>query len=160
MTKEILLVLCLLLVALTFMGCTNGASNGIDKLNLPKLTLEYTVDGETQKTTAAVNSLFWEVGNTLWQTDVEHPLRVIELLPVIERSDGVTELKLSFSRDPNSFSVERWPDEYAALENFPSAEPVSVSGKTLVLSEEDKGYVYEVRVGWPQGTVWYVFYVK
>ncbi|MCL2677602.1 MAG: hypothetical protein FWE85_00940 [Clostridiales bacterium] len=151
MKRIILTALCLILIALACASCSKP---------VPELRLEYTVEDEAQIITVKAYSYNWRSGLNGVSAAVAHPLDSIGNVPLIDKNGGPDELKLSFSRAPDSFSVVCWPDEYLGHGYYPDGEPVGVSDGILVLSADGMGYIYQVTAKWPQGSVSYVFYVK
>lgn len=105
-------------------------------------------DGQQQTVTAdAKHVLEWE------RSDSE----LVELTCDTDNKD----LKLMFSKKPESVKVTRW-DSTATVSEIEKGEAaeVTLEGKEAVLKDAKPGSVYEVAAEWKNGTVTYGFAVK
>mgnify|MGYP005789567021 FL=1 len=78
-----------------------------------------------------------------------------ELTPEIARQKGHDSLALSFSREPDSFTVTCWSDMQLTEE----AE-IQLDGKTFSFPKKAGTYYCEVLAQWPEGNVSYYFILK
>ncbi len=165
MKRQIIYFLCIMVLVLTFVSCTNITNNSEQSKDVPNMQLEYLLSGKTvgEEVRHGTSSWTYENGdgtstNTL--TDSAHPLQAIESLLKIENIVEIEELKISFSKTPDSYMVCRWPDscvgDNEAFENF---EKVEVSDDTITVADDGQGYIYEVRATWVQGYAHYAFYI-
>jgi hypothetical protein len=71
-------------------------------------------------------------------------------MPKIERTNTITELKLSFVYPPAKITARYWTNDYigdvtAFEKHFQVAE---INNNIIVLSSGEKGYIYEVKAEW------------
>lgn len=128
--------------------------------DIPTLQLIYQQDNKTKKTILPPGTATWHYGDSIIHADAFHPLDAIGKIPEIEKED-LAEIKLNFSLPPTSYTVRVWTEEYIgnneAYEDY--YEEVDISNDTLMVPEDDLGYIYLVHAFWPQGNVHYSFYV-
>ena len=129
--------------------------------DIPKMQLEYTVDGKTEKMSVNHGTASWQTIYGGIQSDSLHPLDAVGDIPEIKKIDGLKEIKINFSSKPTSYSVRCWEDRYIkkteAYEKY--YEVVKISDNTFTVPDDNKGYIYEVHATWPQGDVCYAFYI-
>ena len=151
------MMLIVMLVGVIFGGVKIFSIGGI----VPKMQLEYTVDGKTEKMSVNHGTASWQTIYGGIQSDSLHPLDAVGVIPEIKKIDGLKEIKINFSSKPTSYSVRCWEDRYIkkteAYEKY--YEVMTISDDTFSVPVDNKGYIYEVHATWPQGDVCYAFYI-
>lgn len=181
--KRTLAMCVLLLLVLSFVGCEsnqvelrdpNGegtvdsaTSTGVKTVSgydrLPKLNVIY--DGETYKaepTTASWTAL-GEDGSGGFCVDGAHPLEFKNGFGLIKIKDGVSEIKLDFEIEPDKVFIRQWFEIYAGdisyADKYYSTPDYDKETKTIRISP-NAGFVFEVTATWPEGTVYYGFWIS
>lgn len=138
-----------------------------EKKEIPEMQLEYTVNGIVHRADATRTIASWSFEDrTQVETEALHPLVMAGkgYMTEIEKSGDLKNLRILFTVTPDSYTVRRWEDIYVSdsgiYEYEHLFEEVNVSDNTIVLSDDYKGYIYEIKAIWPQGSVYYTFYVK
>lgn len=131
------------------------------KFSVPTMKLQYTVEGKTEKVSVKHGTSSWNNIFGSRQSDSLHPLDSVGRMQEIEKTDDIKELHIEFSSPPTSYTARRWKESYIrnedAYENY--YERLDVSDNTIYLPDDGRGYIYEVHAIWPQGNVYYAFYV-
>ena len=137
------------------------------KDRVPILGLRYTHRGELYNDGTLLGTYSWCYENadgteTCVDSDSTHPLDNNSQPDIITKMDDMNKIELVFSMPPSSYTVKRWPDTFIGniVDNVQNAEIVNVVDSAIVLSNEDKGYIYEVYATWLQGNAYYSFYIN
>ena len=129
--------------------------------DVPSMQLEYTLGGKFEKVTVEHGTASWKSMGGGFEADGSHPLDSVGYMPEIKKTDDLKELKISFSSKPTSYTVRFWTDNYIgkeeAYENH--FETLKTSNDIITLPNDEKGYIYEIHATWPQGNVYYAFYI-
>jgi len=167
MKKTFIIISIILIINMIFAGCSNSYNISEELKEAPEMKLEYTIDEKTTKVTVNHGTSSWKYSNgdgmfTNIESDSAHPLDSVKFIPLIEKTNELKELIISFSLTQDSYTVRRWTDNYIgnedAYENY--YENLELKGNTIVLPDDEQGYIYEVHATWPQGDAYYAFYVK
>ena len=138
----------------------------------PLLALNFVKNGDNANINALTGTYSWSFedsdGSTMsTESDSAHPLDIINDLPVIEKANDTVSIGLDFESAPDSVTVKRWNDKYVgdAQTNEQFSEEVeiintSISLYSIALTDDNNGYIYEVKASWEQGTAYYSFYVS
>lgn len=92
--------------------------------------------------------------------DAPHVLQAENLIDINCNSDN-SDLKLMFSKKPESVKVTRW-DYGTTVEEVEKGESVDVTldGRNAFIQNAKKASVYQVAAAWKNGNVTYGFYLK
>lgn len=133
---------------------------------VPYLELQFVTHGDVYHIDASLGVFNWRSGNADGtgkgiHNDTLHPLDCADEIRKIDKKDDMNKVEMKFSLPPDSYTVQRWQDKYIgdANANDQYYETVNISDNSITLSDDEKGYVYEVRAIWAQGNVYYCFYI-
>ncbi len=145
----------------------SAASTGVKTVSvydrLPKLNVIY--DGETYKAepTTASWTAIGEDGSGGFCVDGAHPLEFKNGFGLIKIKDGVSEIKLDFEIEPDKVFIRQWFEIYAGdisyADKYYSTPEYDKETKTIRISP-NAGFVFEVTATWPEGTVYYGFWIS
>jgi len=143
---------------------------------IPELLIHYgpglEVDGSNIKIeTAKAGTASWSYYNgeniMSWEQCGLHTLDSSDYIPIIE---GQNKIKISFTYEPDSYTVRYWPmkylgDAYTFEMNF---ETMDVIDNIIIIPDEELGYVFEFSAVWEaingiselQGNAYYGFIIK
>ena len=142
---------------------STGVKTGSVYDRLPKLNVIY--DGETYKAepTTASWTVIGEEGSVGFCVDGAHPLEFKNGFGLIKIKDGVSEIKLDFEIEPDKVFIRQWFEIYAGdisyVDKYYSTPDYDKETKTIRISP-NAGFVFEVTATWPEGTVYYGFWIS
>lgn len=139
----------------------------MDLTDIPVMSVRYGRKGSFNTIEIQANNAFWKYqsadGNILNIIigDIQHPMDIVNQLSKIEIPENLHTLSFDFSSAPDALTVKYWPDQYAGFREAYDVmhENMKVKGKSIVLPNEDQGYVIQVHAMWPQGNANYEFYL-
>ena len=142
---------------------STGVKTGSVYDRLPKLNVIY--DGETYKAepTTASWTAIGEDGSGGFCVDGAHPLEFKNGFGLIKIKDGASEIKLDFEIEPDKVFIRQWFEIYAGdisyVNKYYSTPDYDKETKTICILP-NAGFVFEVTATWPEGTVYYGFWIS
>lgn len=143
-------------------GGVGSSTSGQEPILKEPPTLEFSDDESTANAMGGGYSWSYDNGDGTWTSmiaDGLHPLDCGGYMVLFTACSDT--LKLTFAREPESFTVCCWPD--SALGDWENAteQPVTTDGGTIPLNQG--GYVYQVTAQFDapnfRGTAYYCFHV-
>lgn len=169
MKKWLFLLLTGLFFISTISSCKNSedVETGVNLKEPPVLQLQYIQKGKSAETVISSGNYEWYYDNpdgtqTGGIACGPHPLDRSEATPELVLDPGQKTLRVVFSLVPETYSLRCWPDSYLGeAEKYESdASALAVTGDTISLPENGKGYIYELTAEWKNGHASYSFHIS
>lgn len=141
-----------------------------DPAERPAINIEYRTESAVIASIATEGSFNWTYTDAEGEThsektDSPHILAQDTLMD-LTIDENTTDLSFTFTSEPETVQVLRWPVELRESDNasseFPEGESVDVKkdDKAYVISDVKADYVYKVMATWENGAIEYGFYTK